>query len=36
VVVSLATGPHRVQQERWEEVTRERLDLAEAWLARPA
>ena len=36
VVVSLATGPHRVQQDRWEDVTRERLDLAEAWLARPA
>lgn len=35
VVVSLATGPHRVQQERWEDVTRERLDLAESWLARP-
>ena len=34
VVVSLATGPHRVQQAGWPEVTRSRLDLAEAWLAR--
>ena len=34
VVVSLATGPHRVQQADWEQVTRSRLDLAEAWLAR--
>jgi aminoglycoside phosphotransferase len=34
VVVSLATGPHRVQQADWERVTLTRLDLAEAWLAR--
>ena len=34
VVVSLATGPHRVQQTDWEDVTRSRLDLAEIWLTR--
>lgn len=34
VVVSLATGPHRVQQADWQDVTRSRLDLAESWLAR--
>jgi hypothetical protein len=33
VVVSLATGPHRVQLADWPAVTRERLDLAEQWLA---
>jgi aminoglycoside phosphotransferase len=33
VVVSLATGPHRVQQAGWQLATRERLDLAERWLA---
>ena len=32
VVVSLATGPHRVQQADWQDATRARLDLAEAWL----
>lgn len=34
VVLSLATGPHRVQQEGWQQVTTARLDLAEAWLTR--
>ena len=33
VVVSLATGPHRVQSAGWEDLTRARLDLAERWLA---
>jgi aminoglycoside phosphotransferase len=33
VVVSLATGPHRVQQSGWEAATSARLDLAERWLA---
>ncbi|MGH9243358.1 MAG: phosphotransferase [Acidimicrobiales bacterium] len=33
VVVSLATGPHRVQERRWPAATRRRLDLAERWLA---
>lgn len=32
VVVSLATGPHRVQQADWPQATRDRLDLAEQWL----
>lgn len=35
VVVSLATGPHRVQQADWQEATRARLDLAERWLSGP-
>ena len=34
VVLSLATGPHRVQQDGWEDATRDRLDLAESWLVR--
>lgn len=34
VVVSLATGPHRVQERDWPAATRARLDLAEAWLER--
>lgn len=34
VLVSLATGPHRVQQPAWRQATRERLDLAEQWLDR--
>ena len=34
VVLSLATGPHRVQSADWEAVTRARLDLAEQWLTR--
>ena len=33
VVLSLATGPHRVQQADWEAATRDRLDLAEQWLS---
>jgi aminoglycoside phosphotransferase len=33
VVVSLATGPYRVQETDWEVTTRDRLDLAERWLA---
>lgn len=32
VVLSLATGPHRVQEPAWQEATRARLDLAEQWL----
>jgi hypothetical protein len=32
VVVSLATGPHRVQERDWPAATRARLDLAERWL----
>jgi aminoglycoside phosphotransferase len=32
VVVSLATGPHRVQAPGWQDLTRARLDLAEQWL----
>jgi len=32
VVVSLATGPHRVQETDWPGATRARLDLAERWL----
>jgi aminoglycoside phosphotransferase len=32
VVVSLATGPHRVQQADWPAATTARLDLAEQWL----
>ena len=35
VVLSLATGPLRVQQRDWPEATRARLDLAERWLQRP-
>jgi len=34
VLVSLATGPHRVQERGWPDATRARLDLAEAWLHR--
>ena len=33
VVVSLATGSHRVQEPGWQAGTRRRLDLAEEWLA---
>lgn len=33
VVVSLATGPHRVQESGWQQATRARLDLAEQWVA---
>jgi hypothetical protein len=32
VVVSLATGPHRVQQPRWPSTTRRLVGLAEQWL----
>ena len=32
VTVSLATGPHRVQEKGWQEATRARLDLAQSWL----
>jgi len=32
VVLSLATGPHRVQQADWQDATRARLDLAQGWL----
>lgn len=35
VVVSLATGPHRVQQRDWQDATRARLELAEQWLEAP-
>ena len=33
VVVSLATGPHRVQAPDWQDRTLARLELAEQWLA---
>ena len=33
VVLSLATGPHRVQEQDWQAFTRTRLDLAALWLA---
>jgi hypothetical protein len=33
VVISLATGSHRVQERAWPATTRRRLELAEAWLA---
>ncbi|BCB73801.1 hypothetical protein GCM10022251_13750 [Phytohabitans flavus] len=33
VVLSLATGPHRVQEPDWPTATRRRLALAERWLA---
>lgn len=36
VVLSLATGPHRVQDAGWEDATRVRLDLVERWLGREA
>ena len=32
VVLSLATGPHRVQEPGWPDATRRRLELAERWL----
>ncbi|GAB3824176.1 phosphotransferase family protein [Kribbella italica] len=31
VVLSLATGPHRVQDAGWQQATRERVALAERW-----
>lgn len=36
VVMSLAPGPHRVQERGWPEATRRRLALAEDWLASAA
>ena len=32
VVISLATGPHRVQDRNWPALTRRLIDLAERWL----
>ena len=32
VVISLATGPHRVQDRNWPALTRRLVDLAERWL----
>jgi len=32
VVLSLATGPHRVQERGWRRNTRWRIELAERWL----
>jgi aminoglycoside phosphotransferase len=32
VVISLATGPHRVQERHWPATTRRLVDLAEHWL----
>ena len=32
VLLSLATGPHRVQQAGWEQATSRRLDLVQKWL----
>lgn len=32
VVISLATGPHRVQQPRWPATTRRLVDLADRWV----
>lgn len=34
VVLSLATGPHRVQEADWPQRVRDRLDLAERWAER--
>jgi hypothetical protein len=31
VLMSLATGPHRVQEPGWEAATSRRLDLVEQW-----
>lgn len=36
VVMSLAPGPHRVQEQGWPDATRRRLALAEDWLASAA
>lgn len=33
VILSLATGPHRVQEHGWQATTRRRLELAERWFA---
>lgn len=32
VTLSLATGPHRVQERDWKVSTRDRIDLAESWV----
>lgn len=32
VTMSLATGPHRVQENDWRRATRDRIELAEAWV----
>lgn len=32
VVLSLATGPYRVQEDGWRDATRRRLDLVERWV----
>ncbi|HEX2130025.1 MAG TPA: phosphotransferase [Actinophytocola sp.] len=34
VVLSLATGPHRVQEPGWQQATTDRVELAERWLHR--
>ena len=34
VVLSLATGPHRVQESDWQDSTRRRLDVVEHWVGR--
>ena len=34
VVLSLATGPHRVQERDWQDSTRRRLDVVEHWVGR--
>lgn len=36
VLVSLATGPHRVQEAGWPEATRRRLDAAQGWVEEAA
>ena len=36
VVISLATGPHHVQDRNWPALTRHLIDLAERWLLMPA
>jgi hypothetical protein len=33
VLLSLATGPHRVQEDGWQRATAVRLDVAERWVA---
>jgi hypothetical protein len=32
VLLSLATGPHRVQERNWQAATSRRLDVVAAWL----
>jgi Ser/Thr protein kinase RdoA (MazF antagonist) len=36
VLVSLATGPHRVQERGWPDATRSRLDAAQGWVEEAA